>query len=85
MPEPPKMPTIPVPVKGNADTVHETLTALKMVAEHLMGTRGGQPVTRTFVQEEMPVAHVVGDQWVQPGSGKMSYWNGNSWLFVRGA
>jgi proteasome assembly chaperone (PAC2) family protein len=74
------MPSIPVPLKGNADSVHDTLTALKMAAEHFMGTLGNQAVTRTFVQEGMPTAYVNGDTWVRPSTGKISYWNGTAWI-----
>jgi hypothetical protein len=81
----PDMPSIPVPVHGDDSSVHETLMALKQTAEIMIGTRGGAPTTRTFVQEGIPKAFVVGDQWIQPSSGKMSYWNGNQWLYVRGA
>jgi len=86
MPDAPKMPSIPMPAGKEDDaTRYEAILALKMVVEMMMGTRGQEPVTRTFIGEKVPVAYNVGDQWIQPSSGKMSYWNGDSWHYVRGA
>lgn len=78
----PKLPTIPVPTKGNADSVHETLMALKQVAEQLMGTRGRQAAIRTFVQEQTPTAISIGDLWFQSNSAHLSVWTGGQWLGI---
>lgn len=78
----PKSASIPVPVKGNPDSVHETLMALKQVVEQLLGTRGDQPAGRTFVQEKVPTAVSTGDRWIQPLNGNESYWNGNQWIIL---
>lgn len=79
MPDPPKI-TIPIPVKGDTQSVHETLMNMKQAVEILLGTRGGQPVTRTFVQKDQPTAHNVGDLWIVEGTGKTAYWDGQRWL-----
>jgi hypothetical protein len=80
----PKLSTMPTPIKGNVDAIHETLMGLKQAVEQLQGTRGHQPTTRTFVIETVPTAVVVGDQWVQPSTGKMSYWDGSAWRLIKG-
>jgi hypothetical protein len=79
------MPSIPIPIKGDNDSMHQTAMALKQATEMLMGTRGGAPVTRTYVQEDMPAAINSGDQWIQPSSNKMSYWDGSRWQQIKGA
>jgi hypothetical protein len=85
MPEKTQMPSIPTPVKGNLDSVHDTLMEMKQTLEIMMGTRGNWPVTRTFVQDGAPTAFSTGDQWIDLNSGVMRYWNGEDWLFVRPA
>ena len=81
-PTAPKMPSIPVPVRGNVDSIHETLMAMKQATEMMMGTRNDHPTTRTFVQNTMPHAYNVGDQWIVANTGKLNYWNGSQWLPV---
>lgn len=83
--QPLQLPAIPTPVKGNEDNAHDTLMAIKQAVEQLMGTVGAHPVTRTFVQEQIPRAYVIGDQWVQPSKGHVSYWDGVAWRLTRGA
>jgi len=82
---PDAFPTIPLPTQGNDESMFASVMAMKLAIETLQGQRGGQPVTRTFVQEASPAASNTGDQWIQPSTGKMSYWNGSKWMFVRGA
>jgi hypothetical protein len=79
----PDMPSIPTPIKGDANSVHDVLMEMKQAIEIMMGTRGNSPTTRTFVQEGTPTAFVVGDHWIQPSTGRMSYWSGSAWQFVR--
>ena len=84
-PSPAKLPSIPTPVRGNLDSIHETLMAVKHATEQLMGTRNDHPVTRTFIQETTPFAYVTGDQWVQPSTAHISYWEGKAWRLTKGA
>jgi hypothetical protein len=78
----PLMPSIPTPVKGNVDSMHDTMMAMKQAVEHLIGTRGAQPASRTFVQNTVPTAYNVGDHWVNSNNGKHSYWDGSKWLLT---
>ena len=83
MPDAPKMPTIPTPIKGNEDSTQDVLMTMKQVLEILMGTRGDAPVTRTFFQDKAPTAFSTGDQWIEVNTGIMRYWNGGDWLYVK--
>lgn len=83
MPDAPKMPTIPTPMKGNPDSVQDVLMNMKQALEILMGTRGDAPVTRTFFADKAPTAFVTGDQWIEINTGIMRYWNGGDWLYVK--
>jgi hypothetical protein len=78
-----KMPSIPTPVKGSADSTQEVLLAMKQALELMMGTRGNQPVTRTFLQDDKPSAIAQGDLWIT-SNGRASYWSGRDWLLLQG-
>lgn len=75
----PKFPSIPTPIQGNPSSYQDALMAMKQALEMLMGTRGDQPATRTFVDTKTPQAVSKGDLWVEPNSGRLSYWTGRLW------
>lgn len=83
-PKTPKMPSIPSPLMGNDQSMHEALMAMKAALEMLMGTRGVSPASRVFVNDKMPEAYSVGDLWVQPATSRLSYWNGSAWVLTVG-
>lgn len=80
----PNLPSIPTPVKGDINSHYDVLVALKQAAEHLMGTRGNEPVTRTFIQDDTPTAFVNGDMWYRTSTGKLSTWDGSGWRTIVG-
>ena len=80
----PKMPSIPVPIKGDDQSTHETIMAMKQTLELMMGTRGSTPLARVFVQEDVPVPYSVGDLWVQPSTKRISCWTSIEWLLTVG-
>ena len=75
----PRLQSIPVPLLGNAQSVHDTLMAMKQAVEEMLGETGNAPVSRTFIQEATPTAIVVGDLWIQPSTTRISYWDGRGW------
>lgn len=84
MPEAPRLPTIPTPLKDDLDNRYDVLVALKMCVEMMMGTRGREPAARTFVQEDMPKAYNIGDFWLQPSKNYLSAWTGKTWTLLNG-
>jgi hypothetical protein len=76
------MPSIPLPTKQDTGTQFDAIMALKMAVEMMMGTRGSDPVSRTWVQPTQPTAFNSGDTWVNSDTGKLNYWTGSQWLPV---
>jgi len=84
MPEAPRMPSIPTPVSGDINNLSEVVVAMKMALELMMGTRGSEPVARTFVTEATPKAMNTGDFWLQPNKKFLSCWTGANWQLLIG-
>lgn len=77
MPTPPIYPSIPVP-KEDLKSLNESVLALKQAVEQLIAHH---PVS---VQMDEPALQNVGDLWIQPGTGRMSYYSGLQWVMLTG-
>lgn len=75
----PRIQSIPVPILGNLQSMHDTLMSIKQAIEMMLGETAHTPVARTFVQEATPTAIVVGDLWIKPSTTRISYWDGKGW------
>jgi len=81
-----KLPAIPdfVDEPGSIGTA---VRAIKQVVEILSGQRQGQSLgaPSVFVQEYEPKGDLItsfkkGDQWINPLTKKMSFWDGRLWV-----
>jgi hypothetical protein len=74
---PSKYPSIPMPA-SDVDALYNTCMVMKQTIEQLVAGRS------TAVQGGPPASPSVGDLWIQPDGGRMSYWNGSQWVLMSG-
>lgn len=75
-------PSIPDPT-NNADSLLNTVRALKQVVEQLTGQRANGAAAHVFAQNDPPVAIAYGDFWIDTNAkSALRYWNGNEWVLV---
>lgn len=76
-------PAIPDPIQ-TTDSMLETIRALKIAVELLIGVRGTVAPTKTYMQQGYPTAERIGDMWVNAyGDGKLYVWDGTNWSVVK--
>ena len=75
-------PSIPDP-QNNIESLAESVRALKMAVETLVGQRDGGRATRVFTQTDEPSNPQAGDMWmVANDAGAMRVWNGYFWVDI---
>lgn len=75
-------PSIPDP-QNNIESLADSVRALKMAVETLVGQRDGGRASRVFTQTSEPDSPQSGDMWmVANDAGAMRIWNGYFWVDI---
>ena len=75
----PSYPSVPEPTQNTLiDAVRVLKQSVELLTGQARGVSYGAP--RMFIQAVRPTTTDLGDLWIDTGTNKLSYWNGNVWI-----